>query len=194
MDTWDEAKLRSVVLSKAGNPRTTTDIVCKYFIDAVETGKYGWFWECPNGETCQYRHALPPGFILDSQKKAKEAAAKANTITLEEFIEVERHKLGVKLTPVTAESFATWKRTRMDKKEAEQEAIRKAKTSQAAAGKSAGMSGRDLFSYNPEWFEQHDAEDDEDADWDLSQYRREAIEEDCNSGGSDHHVVNLSAQ
>ena len=26
MDTWDEAKLREVVLSKHGNPRTTTDV------------------------------------------------------------------------------------------------------------------------------------------------------------------------
>lgn len=26
MDNWDEAKLRSVVLSKHGNPRTTTDV------------------------------------------------------------------------------------------------------------------------------------------------------------------------
>jgi len=49
MDTWDEDKLRSVVSAK-GNPRTTTDIVCKYFIEAIETQKYGWFWECPNGE------------------------------------------------------------------------------------------------------------------------------------------------
>jgi hypothetical protein len=50
MDKWDEDKLRSVVSAK-GNPRTTTDIVCKYFIEAIETQKYGWFWECPNGET-----------------------------------------------------------------------------------------------------------------------------------------------
>jgi hypothetical protein len=48
MDKWDEDKLRSVVSAK-GNPRTTTDIVCKYFIEAIETQKYGWFWECPNG-------------------------------------------------------------------------------------------------------------------------------------------------
>jgi len=46
MDTWDEEKLRTVVLSKQGNPKTTTDIVCKYFVDAVENGKYGWFWTC----------------------------------------------------------------------------------------------------------------------------------------------------
>ena len=64
-------------------------IVCKYFIQAIETEKYGWFWECPNGESCHYRHALPPGFVLKSQKKAIEDAEKANAISLEEFLEVE---------------------------------------------------------------------------------------------------------
>jgi len=177
MENWDEEKLRKVVLSKTGNPRTTTDIVCKFFIDAVESGKYGWFWECPNGEACQYRHALPPGFVLDSQKKAKEAASKASEITLEEFIEVERHKLGSTLTPVTKESFAKWKQTRMNKKEAEMQAIREAKSAQAAAGKSLGMSGRDLFSYNPEWFEQHEGDEDGEEEWDISQYRRENTEQ-----------------
>ena len=51
--------------------------------------RYGWFWECPNGESCHYRHALPPGFVLKSQKKALEDAEKANAISLEEFLEVE---------------------------------------------------------------------------------------------------------
>ena len=51
--------------------------------------RFGWFWECPNGDKCQYRHALPPGFVLKSQKKALDEAAKANTISLEEFLEVE---------------------------------------------------------------------------------------------------------
>ncbi len=56
MADWDEAKLRSVVSSKHGNPQTTTDKVCKYFIDAVENGKYGWFWTCPNnGNDCKYK-------------------------------------------------------------------------------------------------------------------------------------------
>jgi hypothetical protein len=59
---WDEEKLRSVVLSKKGNQKTTTDKVCKYFIEAIEDGKYGWFWVCPNGaDKCMYKHALPPG-------------------------------------------------------------------------------------------------------------------------------------
>jgi len=52
--------------------------------------RFGWFWECPNGgEKCQYRHALPAGFVLKSQRKALEDAEKANTISLEEFLEVE---------------------------------------------------------------------------------------------------------
>lgn len=61
----------------------------------------------------------------------------------------QRHKLGPNLTPVTAETFAKWKQTRQDKKLAEQEAIKAAKDAKAAAGKSVGMSGRDLVSgYN----------------------------------------------
>lgn len=68
MDNWDEEKLRSVVLSKHGNPRTTTDKVCKYFIEAVENQKYGWFWTCPNGgDKCMYKHSLPPGYVVFSK-------------------------------------------------------------------------------------------------------------------------------
>jgi len=175
MDKWDDEKLRSVVLSKAGNPKTTTDIVCKFFIDAIETKRYGWFWQCPNGDSCQYRHALPPGFMLKSEKKAKEEAEKANTISLEDFLETERHKLGTNLTPVTKESFAKWKANRLSKKEVETEALQKVKAQQAAAGKSNGLSGRDLFQYNPEWFA--DDDDGGEDDWDLQKYRARNEEE-----------------
>lgn len=61
---WDEEQLRQVVLSKKGNQKTTTDKVCKFFISAIEDGKYGWFWICPNGaDKCMYKHALPPGYV-----------------------------------------------------------------------------------------------------------------------------------
>jgi hypothetical protein len=189
MENWDEEKLRNVVLSKHGNPRTTTDIVCKFFIEAIETQKFGWFWECPNGnEKCQYRHALPPGFVLRSERKAAEEAAKANTISLEDFLEIQRHKLGSNLTPVTPETFAIWKKTRMDKKEAEADALRKAKETQHAAGKNSGMSGRDLFQYNPEWFED---DEEETEDWDLSVYRREQGDSEDVARGEDD-VQNVS--
>ncbi|KAL8807967.1 MAG: hypothetical protein Q9182_000433 [Xanthomendoza sp. 2 TL-2023] len=128
MADWDEEKLRQVVTSKHGNPKTTTDKVCKFFIEAVENGKYGWFWQCPNGgDKCMYKHSLPPGFILKT--KEQRAAEKAlmdksplKTLTLEDFLESERHKLTGTLTPVTAESFAMWKKQRLDKKQAEEEA------------------------------------------------------------------------
>lgn len=64
---WDEEQLRKVVLSKKGNQKTTTEKVCKYFIQAIEDGKYGWFWICPNGgDKCMYKHALPPGYVPSS--------------------------------------------------------------------------------------------------------------------------------
>jgi hypothetical protein len=63
--------------------------------------------ECPAGEKCIYRHALPPGFVLKSQKKKDESEDKS--LSIEEFLEVERHKLDQKkLTPITKESFAAW--------------------------------------------------------------------------------------
>lgn len=48
MEKWDQEKLEEVVNSKAGK-QPPTDIVCKYFLEAIESSKYGWFWECPNG-------------------------------------------------------------------------------------------------------------------------------------------------
>lgn len=47
------------------------------------------------------------------------------TLTLEEFLESERHKLTGKLTPVTPESFAEWKKQRLSKKAAEEQVRRR---------------------------------------------------------------------
>ena len=153
MESWDQTKLESVIQQKQkGNQ---TDIVCKYFLDAIETKKYGWFWECPNGgDKCKYRHALPPGFVL---KKTKPSAEKS--ITLEEFLEVERHNLGPNLTPVTLESFTKWKEDRKLKQAQEEKQRMKKKEADLKAGK-LNASGRDLFTYQPDLF----ADDDEAAD------------------------------
>lgn len=59
--------------------------ICKYFLDALENNKYGWFWECPNGAIkCHYRHALPPGFVLKKDKKKEE---KSEQISIEDLVE-----------------------------------------------------------------------------------------------------------
>ncbi|TID23191.1 hypothetical protein CANINC_003208 [Pichia inconspicua] len=119
MDNWDEEKLRSVISSKHGNPKTTTDKVCKYFIQAVEEGKYGWFWVCPGSDPktnteCKYRHSLPAGFVLKTKEQRrleKQALENQPKITLEDFIETERDKLPKdNLTPINAETFAKWKK------------------------------------------------------------------------------------
>jgi hypothetical protein len=69
MDDWDEDKLRQVVLSKHGNPKTTTDKVCKYFIQAIEDQKYGWFWVCPNGGKLEQQNAFEIYADLDSRRQ-----------------------------------------------------------------------------------------------------------------------------
>lgn len=121
-----------------------------------------------------YRHALPPGFVLKKDKKDESK----DTISLEDFIEVEvsfrshdpadrqRHKLKPPLTPVTTETFAAWKKNRLAKKEAEEEAMTKAKQQQRAAGKLTGMTGKDLFDFGGEMFE--DEEEEVEEEWDIS--------------------------
>ncbi|ORZ06845.1 hypothetical protein BCR42DRAFT_456185 [Absidia repens] len=169
MDGWDQEKLEKVVNSKSGK-QPPTDIVCKYFLEAIENNKYGWFWECTGGVDCKYKHALPPGFILKSKNSKVEEKSE---ISLEEFLESERHKLGSNLTPVTLETFNEWKKSRMVKKDADEAAVRKAKETRWKAGRSQGMSGRDLFDFNPALAENDD--DDDDA-FDLTTYDRDEVE------------------
>lgn len=182
MDKWDEEKLRSVVLSKTGNPKTTTEIVCKYFLEAVETQKYGWFWICPNGgDNCQYRHSLPPGFVLKSKEKKKDDKEK---VSLEQFLETERHKIAGEKTPVTLESFTKWKNERVAKKQAVEDEDRKQKEQRRAAGKMTGLSGREVFTFNPDLLDDYDEEDDE--EFDLTQYMKERRSDAGSENGDDN--------
>jgi len=151
IDSWDQNKLESVVSTKQTNTNKNlpTKIVCKYFIEAIENMKYGWFWECPNGgEKCMYVHALPPGFELKSKKKTDEEDEEE--IPIEEIIEQEKLKLTTR-TPLTKETFEKWK---ADKKRARDEKDVAAKNQRDADIKSgkALRSGRDLFLYNPDLF------------------------------------------
>jgi hypothetical protein len=50
---------------------TRSKIVCKFFLEAVEKSRYGWKWNCPNGEICKYKHCLPPGYILKKDEKGQ---------------------------------------------------------------------------------------------------------------------------
>lgn len=90
------------------------------------------------------------------------------TLTLEDFLESERHKLSGTLTPVTPESFAKWKKERLDKKAAEEEA-RKAKE---ATGRALFESGN-WKTESDEEESDDDEEGEEDKAWNLERMRKE---------------------
>uniref|UniRef100_A0A6G1SEY1 Zinc finger CCCH domain-containing protein 15 n=1 Tax=Aceria tosichella TaxID=561515 RepID=A0A6G1SEY1_9ACAR len=168
MENWDEQTLRDAVEKKHGAANKTkppTDIICKFFIEALENNKYGWFWECPNGgKQCHYRHALPPGFVLQKDKKKAESKP---VIAMEELVEVERSKLPHDLPKLTLESFLQWKKRKIAERKAqaaEQEASKKA---EFKAGRHIGLSGRDMFTFNPE-LAQDSAYDEDEAAFDIT--------------------------
>ncbi|KAM6916503.1 zinc finger CCCH domain-containing protein 15 [Xenentodon cancila] len=173
MENWDEKKLEEVVNKKHGEAekkKAKTQIVCKYFLEAIENNKYGWFWVCPaGGDNCMYRHALPPGFVLKKDKKKEE---KEEEISLEELIENERLALGPNVTRITLETFLAWKkRKRQEKVDKAREEMEK-KKADFKAGKSLVISGREVFEFRPELV------DDDDDEADDTQYSNEREEED----------------
>jgi len=123
------------------------------------------------GDKCIYKHALPPGYVLKSQKNAEEEEEK---ITLEQFIETARHELppSSELKAVTAESFAQWHKAKKDAEEAAD-----AKQRELAKERGSGITGREFFQSGG-YQEEEDEEDGE--NWDLSEFRRtleESVEE-----------------
>ncbi|KAM4626736.1 zinc finger CCCH domain-containing protein 15 [Discoglossus pictus] len=186
MDNWDEKKLQEVVNKKHGEAekkKAKTQIVCRYFLDAIEINKYGWFWVCPGGgDNCMYRHALPAGFVLKKDKKKEE---KDEEISLEDLIEKERAALGPNVTRITLESFLAWKkRKRQDKIEKAEEDMERRKAD-FKAGKSLGISGREVFEFRPELV------DDDDEEADETQYICET-EDDENDVEDDVKDIDLS--
>ncbi|QCE06239.1 zinc finger CCCH domain-containing protein 21 [Vigna unguiculata] len=147
MEDWDQETLEKVVEQKKSdyNQNKATDIVCKYFLDAVEKKQYGWFWECPNGgKNCHYRHALPPGYVLKSQMKAL-LEEEADKLSIEEEIENQRAKVKT-TTPMTPDLFYEWKKKKIEERDANLAA------QQAERAKNDRMSGRELFLSNASLF------------------------------------------
>ncbi|BAT95829.1 hypothetical protein LR48_Vigan347s002600 [Vigna angularis] len=147
MEDWDQETLEKAVESNKSyyNQNKATDIVCKYFLDAVEKKQYGWLWECPNGgKNCHYRHALPPGYVLKSQMKAL-LEEEADKLSIEEEIENQRAKVKT-TTPMTPDLFYEWKKKKIEERDANLAA------QQAERAKNDRMSGRELFLSNASLF------------------------------------------
>ena len=94
------------------------------------------------------------------------------TLTLEDFLESERHKLTGTLTPVTPETFAIWKANRLSKKAAEDEA-RRAKEATGRAMFEAGDWEESEADDDDD--DDNDDNDDEDGDdaWNMERMRKE---------------------
>lgn len=125
MKNWDEKTLTEVVKTQEGKYKSQkpTEIICKFFLEAVENRRYGWKWVCPNGMSCIYRHCLPPNYVL---KRDAYIFKKDDDIILEEVLEEERAKItSEKGTPITKEKFLKWKEDKKKKKEEDLEKKKK---------------------------------------------------------------------
>ncbi|ABO96048.1 predicted protein, partial [Ostreococcus lucimarinus CCE9901] len=130
IEMWDQKKLEAVIARKHGqeaNTNNETTIVCKHFLDAVEKKLYGWFWHCPGGADCKYKHKLPPGFVFKSELRERlleEARARKTDqdILREKLIALK--KSGKNTTPMTLDVYLEWKKERVDKIKATVEASR----------------------------------------------------------------------
>jgi uncharacterized protein (UPF0335 family) len=154
MEDWDDAKLAEVVnqKKKGQGERCQTDIICKHFLDAVEKRQYGWFWECPNGgDKCQYRHALPEGYVLKRDRDPNAAVVDEGP-SLEDEIE-EQRKAITSRTPVTFERLQEWLEKKVAaQREAEEAEMASLRTRYQKTGKSSGITGRQLFSIDASLF------------------------------------------
>jgi hypothetical protein len=103
-----------------------TNIVCKYFLEAVETNKYGYFWICTNGDSCKYQHKLPsdykPPVRIESKKE----------ISLEEWMELKKLDITTH-TPINQTTFMVWKENK--KKERDLQVLEEQRENNKKSGK-----------------------------------------------------------
>lgn len=125
-------------------------------------------WVCPNnGDYCQFKHCLPPGFILKSKQDKSDDTS--DEWTNEDEIEKQRKQLDLsKCHVLTLELLDKW---RVEHKQwlAEQANKSDNKTNKSSTNKlqhdsksSKQMSGRALFAFNPNVFIDDEDADDED--------------------------------
>jgi len=146
------------------------ELPCTYFVDAVEENKYGWFWECPNGDGCPYQHKLPLDYVFKSKENIV-----VELRSFEDIIEERRSGL-TGGTPVNEDSFKAWKEKKIREREDRDEEMRMQRTRDLKSG-AAKLTGREIIMQQHE--EQRLNLDDGDDDAiDLAALRREKEEEE----------------
>lgn len=96
-------------------------------------------------------------------KKDKKKEDKKNEVTLEDLIEKERAALGSTQTKVTLETFLAWKKRKIQEKKDAAKQEEEKKRNDFKAGRQIGLSGREMFSFNPDMAKEYDMEDGDEA-------------------------------
>ncbi len=123
-----------------------------------------------------YRHALPPGFQLKSDRKKQDE--ESEKISIETLVETERAALGANVTKVTLESFLAWKKRKIEEKKSKAIEKDEKKKRDFKLGFVNGLTGRDLFTFNPDLI----TNDDEGAGDDIDYKQREDHDESVEDG------------
>ena len=80
----------------------------------------------------------------------KKAESQKEEISLVDLIERERAALGPSQTRVTLESFLAWKKRKLQEKKDKLQKEEERKLKDFKAGRQNGLSGREMFSFNPD--------------------------------------------
>ena len=143
-------------------------ITCEFFLDAVKSDKHGWFWKCPNGDECIYRHALPEGYELKKEEVKVEEDEEDKPV-FEAEIDKEKSALPIGQKSVTFEEFMAW--VEEDKKIREQEKMESRKHLKGISGKEMFESNQALFQDDEDAFEEYNRDEEQ-------QHHEEEVDED----------------
>lgn len=124
-------------------------------------------------------------------KKDKKKEEKPTEISLVDLIEKERAALGSNTTKVTLETFLAWKKRKIQEKKDKLAADEERKKTDYSKGKQFGISGREMFSFNPDLVDDGPMDDGDAA---FDNYNREDNEEDVEYKELDLASLSMSAQ
>lgn len=91
-----------------------------------------------------------------------------------DLIERERAALGPNQTKITLETFIAWKKRKIEERKEKQRQDEEKKRNEFRSGKNLGLSGREMFSFNPDMARDGDEMDDGDVAFDSYQREEEA--------------------
>lgn len=130
--------------------RKVSKETCPNYLAACKKREIGWGFKCPQEEKtgyCEFRHCLPPGYVIEEKKKVEVIDKDLDYVEIEEDIERRRNEI-TSGTPVNPTTFAEWKKKRLEAKKAiEQENITRVENilKQRGGEHYQGLTGRAIF-------------------------------------------------